>query len=117
MKNLLFSFLSLILSLRLYTLIICCDDVEMNPGPSISSSTSSSSISRESSISSLLYDSQFSICQLHFQSLLPKIDLLQYETQPFDVFVFTESWLNIDIGSDELKILNFNEPFRCDRET
>ena len=117
MKNLLFSFLSLIVSLWIYTLIVCCGDVEMNPGPSISSSTSSSSISSETSLSSLPYDSHFSICHLNIQSLLPKIDILQYEMQPFDVFVFTESWLNIDIGSNDLKILNFNEPFRCDRET
>ena len=81
MKNLLFSFLSLIVSLWIYTLIVCCGDVEMNPGPSISSSTSSSSISSETSLSSLPYDSHFSICHLNIQSLLPKIDILQYEMQ------------------------------------
>ena len=37
--------------------------------------------------------------------------------QPFDLFVFTESWLNNEIETDDLRIINFNEPFRCDRET
>lgn len=37
--------------------------------------------------------------------------------QPFDVFVFTETWLNKDVNTKELKIMNFKEPFRCDRET
>ena len=97
--------------------ILCCGDVEINPGPSIDLSTSSSSLSRATSLSSLPYDSHLSICHLNIQSLLPKIDILQYEMQPFDVFVFTESWLNNEIGSDELSIINFSEPFRCDRET
>lgn len=35
--------------------------------------------------------------------------------QPFDIFVFTETWLNNDIDSQSLKIANFLEPFRYDR--
>ena len=56
------------------------------------------------------------ICHHNIQSLLPKIDLLQYEIQPFDVFIFSETWLNNDINSNELKIINFKDPFRCDRD-
>ena len=37
--------------------------------------------------------------------------------QPFDLFVFTESWLNNEIGTVSLRIISFNEPFRCDKET
>ena len=64
----------------------------------------------------LPYDTQLSICHHNIQSLLPKIDLLQYEIQPFDVFIFSETWLNNDINSNELKIINFKDPFRCDRD-
>ena len=37
--------------------------------------------------------------------------------QQFDVFIFTETWLNNTIDSDELKVINFQKPFRCDRDT
>ena len=112
-----FIFVTSFVSLWLYILFLGCVDVEVNPGPSLSTSTCSNFLSNMPSLSSLQYDSHFSTCHLNIQNLLPKIDILQYEMQPFDVFVFTESWLNDDIGTDDLRIVNFNEPYRCNRET
>ena len=37
--------------------------------------------------------------------------------QQFDVFIFTETWLTDTIDSDELKVINVQKPFRCDRDT
>ena len=37
--------------------------------------------------------------------------------QLFDVFIFIETWLTDTIDSDELKVKNFQKPFRCDRYT
>ena len=100
----------LMAQLWLYCLLINCGDIETNPGPWTDTDTSSSSLSSNSySTSSLPYDTQLSICHHNIQSLLPKIDLLQYEIQPFDVFIFSETWLNNDINSNELKIINFKE--------
>ena len=103
--------------LWLYSFLLCCGDIETNPGPSSGSNTSPVSLSSTSSLTSLPYDSHLSVCHLNIQSLLPKIDILQYEMQPYGDFVFTESWLNNEIGTDSLRIINFNDPFRCDRET
>ncbi len=52
---------------------------------------------------------------LNIQSLRPKLDLLEIESQPYDVLVFTETWLSREISNDELSIPNFGPPFRCDR--
>lgn len=53
---------------------------------------------------------------LNIQSLKPKIDLLEVEAQPYDILVFTETWLNSNIPDKDLYIPNFNLPFRCDRK-
>ncbi len=52
---------------------------------------------------------------LNIQSLRPKLDLLEIESQNFDILVFTETWLSCDIDDDDLRIPNFTRPFRCDR--
>ncbi|MEW8543133.1 MAG: reverse transcriptase family protein, partial [Candidatus Thiodiazotropha sp.] len=44
-------------------------------------------------------------------------DILQYEVQPFDVFIFTETWLNDAVNPNDIKIINYKDPFRCDRNT
>lgn len=67
--------------------LLSCGDIQPNPGP-VSSSSSDSSIN---SASLPPYDSHLSICHLNIQSILPKIDILQHEMQPFDIFVFTET--------------------------
>lgn len=106
-------FTAVLALLWFYCLLLCCGDIEPNPGPS--SSSLSSSLSSLSSASLLPYDSHLSICHLNIQSLLPKIDVLQYEIQPFDIFVFTETWLNNEINSHDLKITNYSVPYRYDR--
>lgn len=73
--------------LWLCCLIINCGDIETNPGPSTGTDTSPQSLSSSYSSLSLPYDTHFTICHLNIQSLLPKVDLLQHEMQPFDVFV------------------------------
>lgn len=65
-----------------------------------------------SSVSFPPYDSHLSICHLNIQSILPKIDILLYEMQPFDILVFTESWLNADISDTDISVVNFKIPFR-----
>ncbi len=52
---------------------------------------------------------------LNIQSLNPKIDILQIESQPYDLLIFTETWLSQTTSNDDLYISNFNLPFRCDR--
>ena len=56
--------------LWLYSFLLCCGDIETNPGPSSGSNTSSVSLSSTSSLTSLPCD----VCHLNIQSLLPKID-------------------------------------------
>ena len=35
--------------------------------------------------------------------------------QTFDIYVFTETWLNAGISDNDIKVSNFKDPFRCDR--
>ena len=53
---------------------------------------------------------------LNIQSFRPKLDILEVEAQPYDVLVFSETWLSPVVDSDSLLIPNFSPPpFRCDR--
>ncbi|MES9882168.1 MAG: endonuclease/exonuclease/phosphatase family protein [Sedimenticola sp.] len=53
---------------------------------------------------------------MNIQSLKPKLDLLAIESQPYDVLIFTETWLSTDTSNDDLLIPNFNPPLRKDRQ-
>ena len=33
--------------------------------------------------------------------------------QTFDIYVFTETWLNAGISDNDIKVTNFKDPFRC----
>ncbi len=88
-------------------------DIHPNPGPSISLD-SSLDTSASSSYAHII-NSGLSIMHLNIQSIRNKLDILEIEAQPYDVLVFTESWLTHDISNDDLLIPNFNIPFRCDR--
>ena len=103
------------LILWLFCLLLLSGDIAENPGPSSASSTSS--MSSLSSVSLPPYDSHLSMCHINIQSIVPKLDILQFEAQPFDVFIFTETWLNDSVNAEEIKLINFNDPFRCDRDT
>lgn len=90
-------------------LILLADDVHPNPGQTeIEDSTLSSSISN-------LVGSGLSIMCLNIQSLKPKLDILEVEAQPYDILVFTETWLRPDISNDDISITNYQAPVRYDR--
>ncbi len=52
---------------------------------------------------------------LNIQSIKPKLDILEIEAQPYDILIFTETWLTPAIHDTDLHITNFSPPFRCDR--
>ena len=92
--------------------ILRSGDIQTNPGP-----LSNSEPSETSSISSYsnLLNKGLSVMHLNIQSLKPKIDILSVEAQPYDILVFTETWLSHNTTNDELSIPNFCSPFRKDR--
>lgn len=100
-------------------LISLSGDIEINPGPapSVSSSSSDSSILSSAYTTdeiSLLSKSYFSIVNFNIQSLLPKIETLQFELLHHSVLVFTETWLKENDCSHELEFPGFQSPFhRC----
>ena len=102
-------FLSL---LWIYFLILLSGDVHINPGPD---SVSLDSTSNSNNIASY-FNQNLSIMHLNIQSLLPKLDILEAEMQQYDIVVFTESWLNPKISNDDLRIANFDPPYRNDRD-
>ncbi len=52
---------------------------------------------------------------LNIQSIKPKLDILEIEAQPYDILIFTETWLTPAIHDTDLHITSFSPPFRCDR--
>jgi len=90
-------------------LLLCSGDVHPNPGPESSSSSFLSGYSH------ILNNNGLSIMHLNIQSLRPKLDILEVEAHPYDVLVLTETWLNSSIPDDDIALLNFQQPFRCDR--
>ncbi len=103
-----------VVSLSLYLTdmkLILSGDIHPNPGPS--SNSDSSSISTDSYTD--LLNSGVSVMHLNIQSLKPKLDILQVEAQPYDILIFTETWLTRSTTDEDLHISNFNLPFRYDR--
>lgn len=101
-----------------FMLIYLCGDIELNPGPS---STSSDEPSLSSTSDSVI--DEFQACLNHFisfmhlniQSIVPKIDLINLELRNLDILCFTETWLKPSIGDDSITLDSFHAPFRCDR--
>ena len=106
----------LILITWLSCFLLRCGDIQPNPEP-LSSSSSVSSISSTSIDSVPPLDSHLSICHLNIQNILPKVDILQFEMQVFDIFGYTETWLNDAISNNDLRIAHFKDPYRCDPDT
>ena len=79
-----------------------------NPGPE----SLSTSVSFTISDCSLLASHNLSIIHLNIQSLLPKISIVEVETQSYDILIFTESWLSPRISHDDICIPNFDPPYR-----
>ncbi len=92
-------------------LLSLAGDVHPNPGPASFSDSSSDSTSSYFN----LINSGFSVMHLNIQSIRNKLDILEIEAQPYDVLVFTETWLSPEIANDNILIPNFSPPFRCDR--
>ena len=45
-----------------------------------------------------------SILQLNIQSLLPELYLIAAESEAYDLLIFSESWLKVEIKSDSIFI-------------
>ncbi len=101
---------------HIYSQILLSGDIHPNPGPSSHSELSdeSSNISTSSYIN--LINGGLSIMHLNIQSITSKLDILEIESQPYDVLVFTETWLSQTTPNEDILIPNFNPPFRCDRQ-
>ena len=87
----------------------------MHPNPGMDTGASDTSTSSTTSYCEFL-KSGISVMHLNIQSLRPKLDILQVETQPYDIVVLTETWLNPSVSNADLFIRNFQCPFRCDRK-
>ena len=101
----------------LHIFLAKCGDIEPNPGP-LNSNTSQSSLSLLNSLNtsrSLDFSLGLSIIHYNVQSLRPKLDLLTAELLNFDILLFTETWLNDSVSSDEICINTFQCPERKDR--
>ena len=92
-------------------LTLLSGDIEVNPGPdSVEGSTDSSS---DSSISSMeMLSNHLSIFHLNIQSIVPKLDLIKFEADAYDVLVFSESWLKPEVRDENISIEIFLPPFR-----
>ena len=98
--------------LWIYSLILLSGDVHTNPGPN---SASSDSMPNDHNIASY-FNQNLSIMHLNIQSLLPKLEILEAEMQQYDIVVFTESWLNPNISNNDIRIANFDPPYKKDRD-
>ncbi len=92
--------------------LLTSGDIHPNPGPT--SRSDSLSLSTDSYMD--LINSGISVMHLNIQSLKPKLDILAIEAQLYDILIFTETWLSPSTSDDDLHIINFSPPFRCDRQ-
>ncbi|MCG7878660.1 MAG: reverse transcriptase domain-containing protein [Candidatus Thiodiazotropha endolucinida] len=90
--------------------ILLSNDIHPNPGPE-NTSLSNTSVTYNTS----LFSHNLSIIQLNIQSLIPKLDILETEMQYYDIVVLTETWLKPEHCDDDLRISNFDTPYRKDR--
>ena len=60
----------------------------------------------------------FTFFHLNTRSLFPKIDEIRLfaKENPFQMLVFSETWLNNDIANSEISIEGSSNPIRCDRQ-
>ena len=108
--------IALILITWLSCILLMSGDIHPNPGPALTSSTSSSNDSFSESMSAVL--NQFhhlSFVHYNVQSIHNKLDLLTAELSEFDILAFTETWLHPNISMNELQIPTYQTPERKDR--
>ena len=94
-------------------ILLLSGDVHPNPGSGTNSDSSVSSISSSLDISGLSH--HLSFVHYNIQSVLPKIDQLQFELSHFDIIAFSETWLNSSVESDDICFSNYRKPERKDR--
>ena len=99
-----------------YLLLLLSGDVELNPGP-LSADLSSSTESSLSYMNVSVFENNFSLVHYNVQSLLHKIDQIELELSNFDVIALSETWLSPATKDDDIKLTNFQDPFRKDRQT
>jgi hypothetical protein len=96
-------------------LILRSGDVEINPGPGVSSTprllTSDTSLSDDC----LRIDNLIYFTCLNIQSFISKRDIIQAELNHRDVLLFTETWFNQNTSIDDITLKNYKIPYRCDR--
>ena len=95
-------------------LILILVNVHPNPGPD--PHEQDTSVNTSTSSYAHILSSGLSIMHLNIQSLRPKLDILEVEAQPYDILIFTETWLSARVQNNDLVVPNYNLPFRCDRE-
>ena len=59
-------------------------------------------------------NSLFLTKHLSFVYISNTLDLIQTKLCDFDILVFSETWLNQSISTDDLKLVSFSEPERKD---
>ena len=84
--------------------------MEKNPGP-VNDNTSDVS----SSASFPVFNGKFSVVHYNVQSAQHKLDIIEPEFANFSLVSLTETWLNASIIDQDLKLNNFQVPFRRDR--
>ena len=82
-------------------LISISGDVELTPGPLMNPNSVNSSFDSYATLT----NSGLSIMNLNIQSL--KLDILTVEAHPYDVLVFTETWLSSNVSDEDVEIPNF----------
>ena len=76
-------------------LLYRCGDIETNPGPT----------------------AQKELCVAHInaRSIKNKMDLLEAESNNFDIITLSETWLSHSDSNSSIHLPNFHEPIRLDR--
>lgn len=108
--------------LWLAILLLCCGDVQPNPGPlsasslsSLSDSSTSSSTMSNNIFNFLDISHNLSFVHYNVQSILTKLDTLYTELFEFDILAFSETWLGPQIDTNDLLLQSYNKPERKDR--
>ena len=98
-------------------ILLIISGIEIKPGPSVASDSSSSFSSVESLSSNMsnLMTNSVSFLHLNIQSIVPKLDFIVAEYSCHDILSFTESWLKPDISTDSLELPCYKPPYRRDR--
>ena len=102
----------------LFILILCSGDIQPNPGPLSVASSSGTSFSSNVSVdvfSHLNLNHNISFVQYNVQSIFNKLDVLHAELFEIDILLFTETWLNPDITTEDIMLQSYNTPERKDR--